>query len=79
MSPIYEYDCPQCNKKFEEIKGIDDRIFALCPECDSSCKLVPSVFDFKLYNPFTKDGAGFTSDVVHPEAFKEMQAENRRK
>lgn len=33
MSPIYEYECPECGHRFEGIYRFDDREDANCPEC----------------------------------------------
>lgn len=33
--PIYEYQCSECNERYEEFKKIDDRHFSHCPKCKS--------------------------------------------
>ena len=77
--PIYEYICPQCKEKFTLFKDIDSRHKGLCPECGSESSLIPSLCEWKWFNPFTKDGPGFTSEIAHPDKLKELQKENRRK
>lgn len=77
--PIYEYICPKCQGRFGVLKRMEDRHKNKCPECNTECNLVMSLFDFKLDNPFTKDGPGFTSEMAHPDKLRELQAENRRK
>ena len=77
--PIYEYTCPQCGKKFETLKGMEQRLSAPCPQCNGTSSIVPSMFRFVFYSPFTKDGTGFTTELAHPDKLKELQQENRRK
>lgn len=31
--PIYEYQCPDCNYKFEDIQGFNDEPHKECPKC----------------------------------------------
>jgi len=43
--PIYEYCCPKCNTKFEELRPLSkagDK--AICPKCQSQAERVPSCF-----------------------------------
>lgn len=63
--PIYEYECPK-HGKFEALKSMGERYITLCPECGEICSLVMSLSHFKMYNPFTKDGEGFTSETYNP-------------
>lgn len=30
---FYEYECPQCGRRFDEWQGLHDEHTALCPEC----------------------------------------------
>lgn len=62
--PIYEYYCPQCQEKFEEVRTVEQRHSARCPRCNSECKKVMSRFSFSFFNKFTVDGEGFTSRDV---------------
>jgi putative FmdB family regulatory protein len=64
--PIYEYNCSQ-HGKFELFKSMDKRYSAKCPDCKSEVQLVISNANFKMYNPFTKDGEGFSSVTYSPE------------
>ena len=75
--PIYEYQCPKCHKKFEEIKSIEKRHDGKCPKCNTKGKLMPSRFSHYWFNPFTTDGEGFTSKYHRPEEIGEMNAELR--
>jgi len=77
--PIYEYLCPKCQEKFEQIKGIEQRQKARCPKCNSVSRLVPSRFSHYWFNPLTKDGEGFTSKYHRPEEIEEMNAELRNR
>lgn len=41
--PLYEFYCPQCDKKFEELcRGATDRL--PCPQCAAESKKVLSTF-----------------------------------
>lgn len=31
--PIYEFECPECGTRFEDLRKTDDRETAFCPEC----------------------------------------------
>ena len=77
--PLYEYICQKCEAKFESFKHIGDRASSPCPECSNEAILVPSVFDFKFYNPFTKDGQGFTTEYAKKGKLKELQRDNQLK
>jgi len=33
MSPLYEFECSICKKKFDDFKSYKDRHFADCPDC----------------------------------------------
>ena len=72
--PIYEYYCSQ-HGKFDKRKGMEERKSNPCPKCNQRCNLVPSMFSWKLFNPFTKDGPGFTSKYVQDEELAEMNQE----
>jgi putative FmdB family regulatory protein len=75
--PIYEYYCPQCQKRFEVMKGMEERKSNSCPLCNRNCKLMPSNFLWKLFNPFTADGEGYTERVVSKGEQREMIQETR--
>lgn len=78
MSPLYEYDCPQCGK-FETMKAMGQRHRARCPHCNGESKLKMSMFGFKLYNPFTKDGPGFETVYMSKEEERERIRSNALK
>lgn len=77
--PIYEYLCPQCENKFEEIRTVARGRFARCPNCNRKSYKIPSVFSFFFFNPLTVDGEGFTSKYVKPEELAEMNQECRER
>ena len=57
--PIYEYFCPACKLKFEEMRPISKATEAAsCPCCQKSAKRVLSAFA-----SFSKDESGQTSSV----------------
>jgi len=54
--PIYEYECPACEKVFEVQQRISDEPLKVCPECDGKVKKLVSVSSFQL------KGSGWYSD-----------------
>jgi len=45
--PIYEYDCTECNKRFEVIQKMSDPDLTKCEGCENqkcSIKKVPSTY-----------------------------------
>lgn len=43
--PIYEYCCPECSSKFEELRPLSEaKDKAICPQCQSQAERVPSCF-----------------------------------
>jgi len=50
-----------------------------CPGCGARVDRKLSLFTFKLHNPFTKDGEGFSSVVYHPDEAKERIRANAGK
>lgn len=73
--PIYEYYCPKCNQRFDALKGMEERTSNPCPQCDTSSRLVLSVFNWWFSNPFTKDGEGFKTKYLRNEELDEMNRE----
>ncbi len=74
--PLYEYSCP-CGKKFEEIHSFEDEVH--CPVCNGIAQRQMSLFSFKIYNPFTKDGEGFSSKRYSKQEYKERVKANAGK
>lgn len=37
--PTYDYECKNCNHKFEEFQQIKDEVLSICPKCKEN-KLV---------------------------------------
>ena len=57
--PIYEYVCPQCDVKFEQMRPVSQATeAAACPQCKGSAKRVLSTFAC-----FSTDESGATSAV----------------
>ena len=51
--PIYEYECGDCQYRFERRQKFDDEPIALCPECEGkACRVIHSV-------PIIFKGSGF--------------------
>lgn len=48
MSPVYEYECPKCNHKFEELREMRDKDTATCPKCGGKVEQQISTFNFTL-------------------------------
>jgi putative FmdB family regulatory protein len=42
--PVYEYHCQNCGKSFEELKRMEDRGSAVCPECGGAAEKSLSPF-----------------------------------
>jgi len=42
--PLYEYSCPSCGFKFEELKRMDERLSARCPKCGATAEKALSSF-----------------------------------
>lgn len=34
--PLYEYLCPECDERFDELMKMDDRHTAPCPQCGTT-------------------------------------------
>jgi len=65
--PIIEYFCPQCKKRFEELKGVSEGHHSSCPSCGTESERVVSLFSYKMGDNWHKasniasDGEGFKS------------------
>lgn len=46
--PVYEYECPQCEKVHEVQQKMTDAPLATCPECGGEVKKLISVSSFQL-------------------------------
>ncbi|KKM60904.1 hypothetical protein LCGC14_1537100 [marine sediment metagenome] len=62
MCPLYEYQCYECFERFDKVVSIGARNSVT--HCGQTARLLVSLSTFKIYNPFTKDGEGFTSKMV---------------
>ena len=45
--PLYNYECQQCGKRFEEIVAYDKREDVVCPDCKGKAKVLVSAFAVK--------------------------------
>lgn len=43
--PIYDYNCPKCHKKFEQVSDVDKRYEVKCPKCST---LATKLFTLKV-------------------------------
>lgn len=46
--PVYEYECPACEKVFEMQQRIADAPVEICPECGGPVKKLISMSSFQL-------------------------------
>ncbi|MCF6186628.1 MAG: zinc ribbon domain-containing protein [Desulfobulbaceae bacterium] len=46
--PVYEYECPQCEKVHEVQQKMTDKPLSTCPECGGEVKKLISVSSFQL-------------------------------
>jgi putative FmdB family regulatory protein len=46
--PVYEYECPQCDKIFEVQQRMTDDPLSTCPECGGEVKKLISMSSFHL-------------------------------
>jgi putative FmdB family regulatory protein len=54
--PVYEYECPACEKVFEMHQGINDNPLTSCSVCGGNVKKIVSMSSFHL------KGGGWYSD-----------------
>lgn len=57
--PMYDYECPVCYTEFEKLQPVNDRWYAVCPNCgDMADKkvTVPTAVHYKGTGWFCKDG-----------------------
>ncbi len=54
--PVYEYECPACEKVFEVQQRISDDPLSSCPDCGGKVKKLVSMSSFQL------KGGGWYSD-----------------
>ncbi|MDY6892296.1 MAG: zinc ribbon domain-containing protein [Chloroflexota bacterium] len=38
--PVYDYECSECNTKFEQRQSFDDKPVAVCPKCGNGARRV---------------------------------------
>ena len=41
--PLYEYLCPLCGRRSEELRDMDERLSSPCTECSGTSLIVPSM------------------------------------
>ncbi|RUM33755.1 MAG: zinc ribbon domain-containing protein [Desulfobulbus sp.] len=54
--PVYEYECPSCEKVFEVQQRMSDDPLKICPDCGGQVKKLVSMSSFHL------KGGGWYSD-----------------
>jgi putative FmdB family regulatory protein len=42
--PMYDYECPHCQERFEEMRPLAERATAPCPRCGKEAEKVLSSF-----------------------------------
>ena len=58
--PLYEYKCPKCNQKFEELRPISRATEDTpCPVCKSPAKRIMSTFA-----AVSRDSGGMSSSIA---------------
>ena len=76
---LYEYHCQACGNSFDKLVPYRNRDFISCPDCGSKADAQMSTFTSKEYNPFTKDGEGFTSTTYPRGEYKRRVGTNALK
>ncbi|MCW5203579.1 zinc ribbon domain-containing protein [Desulfobulbus sp. US1] len=69
--PIYEYECPACEKVFEVHQGINDNPLTSCSVCGGDVKKIVSMSSFHL------KGGGWYSDGYASGASAQGSAANK--
>jgi len=71
--PIYEYECPACQHRFEVKQGFKDKPQAKCPQCKEEARRIfhPSPIIFK--------GSGFYVTDHRPPESKASPAPDKEK
>lgn len=54
--PVYEYHCPNCGQRFEELKRMEDRGSAVCPKCGGQADKALSRFAAVIGSCCASDG-----------------------
>ena len=62
--PLYDYECPSCKHKFEDIAKIKDRNNITCPICCTPAKLLMSAWKDDWFKPFTSEDFNGTPILV---------------
>ena len=57
--PVYEYECQDCNKRFEAIQSIKDKPLKTCKFCEGNVRRLISQSSFAL------KGGGWYQDGYH--------------
>ncbi len=72
--PVYEYECPECEKIFEVQQRMSDDPLTQCPDCEGPVKKIMSRSSFQL------KGGGWYADgysSTRPAAKKESAASEK--
>ncbi len=77
--PVYEYECPQCDKVFEIQQRIADEPVRECPECGGEVKKLISMSSFQLKgNGWYADGYSSTSRTDNGEKNGASKADDKK-
>ena len=73
IMPLYEYNCQACGKNFEKLQPYEGRDLVSCPDCGSRVDRKISTFSWKMFNPFTTDGEGYSTKFMRHEEIAEIE------
>lgn len=79
VMPLFEYHCQGCGKDFEKLQSYEGKDLVSCPDCGAKADRRVSLFNWKWFNKFTKDGEGFTSVTYSKQEAKERIRANAGK
>lgn len=50
--PLYKLKCKACNREFEQISSVSDRLNIRCDECNGNTEIIICPTNFHLFKPF---------------------------
>jgi putative FmdB family regulatory protein len=77
--PIYQYQCPKCNLKFELKQSFSDDPVVTCPKCQNGARRLFSTVPiiFKGQGFYVTDNRKSPPETEAKEATKEVAKENK--
>jgi len=67
--PLYEYECQECGKQFEELQGFKDKPLIMCRFCGGAVRRLISQTSFSLKGDgWYKDGYANKKPAEAPKA-----------